>query len=58
MSAEGTNEMSRFTAWLSEAEREALDAAAKRNHTSVNFIVRTAIRRYLKLDSPRITNSA
>ena len=39
----------RFTAWISEAERDALDKVANDENTSVNFIVRTAIRRHPKV---------
>lgn len=41
-----TSEMTRFTAWLSEREREALDKVAEEQNTSVNFIVRSALRQY------------
>lgn len=42
----------RFTAWMSESERDAIDAVAKENNTSVNYVVRIAIRRLLGLPSP------
>ena len=42
-----SGEMCRFTAWLSERERQALDEMAAELNTSVNFIVRVAIRQYL-----------
>ena len=42
----------RFTTWLSEREREALDERASKERTSANAIVRTAIREYLGFDPP------
>lgn len=41
-----TSEMTRFTAWMTEREREALDKVAEEQNTSVNFIVRSALRQY------------
>lgn len=38
----------RFTCWLSERERNALDELADREDTSVNYIVRSAVRQYLQ----------
>jgi hypothetical protein len=39
----------RFTAWLSTQERDALKAKAKRLGTSENFILRLALRHFLGL---------
>lgn len=44
--------MIRFTAWLSESERDALEDVAKEYGTSQNYIVRVAIRQFLGLDLP------
>lgn len=48
----------RFTAWLSEAERDRLDKAANEHGTSVNYLVRLAIRQYLGMPSQlsQVTN--
>jgi len=40
----------RFTAYLSSRERELLTQAAKEQRTSLNFVVRIAIRQYLGID--------
>lgn len=40
-------EAGRFTAWFSAAERRALESAAREQDSTVNFIVRTAVRRHL-----------
>lgn len=40
----------RFTTWLSFHEHKALADEAKRLGTSKNFVARTAIRAYLRLD--------
>lgn len=39
----------RFTAWLSDVEREKLEEAAAELGTTKNFIVRTALRAWLGL---------
>lgn len=44
----------RFTAWLSDSERDRLRAAAKDNNTSENYIVRIAIRHLFGLPIPAI----
>lgn len=40
--------MCRYTAWIAERERDALDELADREGCSVNFLVRTAIRDLLQ----------
>lgn len=40
----------RFTAWFSERERLALDTRARSERTSVNVLVREAVRQYLGID--------
>lgn len=40
--------MERFTAWLSESERQAIRTAAAELNSSENYIVRSAIRSYLE----------
>lgn len=40
----------RFTAWLSETEREALEVRARQERTSLNVIMRLALRAYLGMD--------
>lgn len=44
----------RFTTWLSEAERDALDLVAEENGTSANYVVRVAIRRLLQMKAPEL----
>lgn len=44
----------RFTTWLSEAERDALDLVARENGTSANYVVRVAIRRLLQMNAPEL----
>lgn len=39
----------RFTAWLSDKEKQKLTEMAEREGTSVNFLVRTAVRQFLGL---------
>jgi len=41
----------RFTAWFSATERRALDAAARSEESTVNYIVRKAVRQYLGSDA-------
>lgn len=41
--------MVRFSAWISDRERSELDKRARRERTSVNWVVREAIREYLGL---------
>lgn len=41
----------RFTAWLSEEEREAIRAQAKRLGASQNLLVRLAIRKWFGFDT-------
>lgn len=45
-------DMCRFTAWLSETERGKLDEIARANGTSVNLLVRLAIRQFVGLPTP------
>lgn len=40
----------RFTAWFSATERAALNAEAELEGTTVNWVVRKAVRRYLGKD--------
>ena len=47
-----TTEMTRFTAYMSVRERELLAAKAAEQHTSVNFLVRVAVRKYLGITKP------
>ena len=44
-------EMCRFTSWISEGERSGLDEMAREQNTSVNYLVRVAIRNLLGLDT-------
>lgn len=44
-------DMCRFTAWIAESERLALDRIADRENCSVNLLVRTAIRDFLRKES-------
>lgn len=43
--------MIRFTAWLSESEREAVGSLARQNGTSANYIVRVAVRAFLEMSA-------
>lgn len=45
----------RFTAYLSKREREALRERAEQERSSENYIVRLALRAFLKLDAPKST---
>lgn len=53
--------MIRFTAWLSDAERDGIDKLAEREGTSANYMVRVAVRQLLSkhgiLKSRTVTNS-
>jgi len=40
----------RFTAWLSEREREAMRSVELRECVSANWVIRTALRKYLGID--------
>lgn len=42
-------DMVRFTAWISTEERRGIKETASLNQTSDNYIVRTALRRFLGL---------
>jgi hypothetical protein len=37
----------RFTAWFSDVERDALSKRAAEENTTVNWVVRTAVRKFL-----------
>lgn len=41
----------RFTAWFSDTERRALNTAAEAEDSTVNWIVRRAVRQYLGKDA-------
>lgn len=42
----------RFTAWFSPAEDEGLRAVAKAHGTSINYVIRMAVRAGLGLERP------
>ena len=44
----------RFTAWLSERERQAIKAVEQKERVSANWVIRTAIRRYLGMDDEEL----
>ena len=49
-------DMCRFTAWLSERERGALDQIADREGCSVNYLVRIAVRELIEQRLLHVTN--
>lgn len=40
----------RLTCWFNARERVAIEREAQRQNTTLNFIVRTAVRNYLRMD--------
>lgn len=42
---------SRFTAWLNPIERKALELEAEQQHSTMNFVLRMALREYLGKDA-------
>lgn len=52
-----SDNMTRFTAWISKEERRRLKEKADRMGTSENLILRFAIRRYFNMEIPEEAES-